>query len=177
MKIMKSMGAVLTVLLFTFVVMGSAEARRGEGQGRPGGYGDGGPGLGCPHPRMLDRLDLTKEQKQKVAAILKEHREAIGKNQQAMMEARTALRTAMTADDLSEAAVREAAVAKGKQMEESAVLSAGILREVRQVLTPEQKKMMLQMREGRRGKGRHSPEDRLESRLSGLDKWIEENSK
>ncbi len=173
MKVMKSMGVVLTMLLFAFVAVGSAEARRGQGQGRPGGYGEGGPALGCPHLRMLNRLDLTLEQNQKVAAILKEHREAIGNNQQAMMEARTALRTAITADEFSDAAVRNAAGTVGKHAEESAVLSAKMLSEVKQILTPEQKERMVPMREGRRGKGKYSPE----SRLSALDKWIEENGK
>ncbi len=171
MKSVKTLSVVLTALLFAFVAFGSAEARRGHE--RQGMRGEGGPGMHWGHLHLLNKLDLSQEQKQEAAAILKSHREAIGTNSKGMMEARKNLRDAVMAEEFSEGAVRDAAAEVGRQIEESAVLSARIFSELREVLTPEQKEKMLQMREKRGGKGKYSPE----GKLSALDKWIEENRK
>ena len=171
MKRMKVVGVVLTALLFTIVAIGSAEARRGYD--RQGWRGEGGPCMKWGHMHGLHRLNLTDQQKQEVAAVLKEHRDEIVQSSTAVMEARKDLRAVVMAEDFSETAVREAAGVLAIHHEERAVLSAKIFSELSGVLTSDQKEQMLQARErrGMKMKGRYSPE----ARASSLDRWIEEH--
>jgi Spy/CpxP family protein refolding chaperone len=120
---------------------------------------------------MFDKLDLTADQKRDVAQILKSHREEIGKVAAGVSETKLAVKNAIHADEYSEATIREAAQNAGNQREQMAVLMAQILVEVKSVLTPEQKEVLLKMTEKRGGKSARF----VESKLSALDKWIAEH--
>lgn len=118
--------------------------------------------------RMLDRLDLSAEQKREIAPILAKHRDEIGRTLSGMTEARKALREAVTADEYSEASIRGAVQKLSEQEERAAVLGARILSEVRPILTAEQKDR-LKTFASRHGGGKEGFAD---GRMKALDDWI-----
>jgi len=142
-----------------------AGGRGGPGRfGGPGGpgFGRGGPGgrggaMGVLGPMMIERLDLTADQKDRVKQIVDSHRadqQAIG---QRMMAAHNALDTAITSASFDEALVRtRAADVAGVEADES-VLRARIYAEVLQILTSDQQAKLktmqadMQQRRGQRG--------------------------
>ena len=85
-------------------------------------------------------LDLTPEQKRDVAMILKEHSSEIIRCIEDIYEAHKALRQAVTASNGSESAIRRAAAQLGRAIGEGSVLRAKVRREVRAVMTAEQRR-------------------------------------
>ena len=128
---------------------GQGRAGGGPGMGRgvgPGGPG-GGPGRGGPMGDrggplgglMLNRLDLTDAQKERVGSILDAHRntqEAIGTR---MREARLALDEAVVTDVINESVVRARAADLAVVEADAAVERARLYSDVYQVLTSDQK--------------------------------------
>jgi Spy/CpxP family protein refolding chaperone len=108
--------------------------------GRGGRGGPGGPGgpMGILGPMMIERLDLTTDQRDRVKQILESHREeqqAIG---QRGMAARTALEAAITADTFDESAIRARAADVGAIEADVTVVRARVYAEVFQILTSDQ---------------------------------------
>jgi len=87
----------------------------------------------------LAELDLSDDQKSRIASILKRDRSQIQQQVDALRNARTDLADAIHADSFDEAAVREASAAVATAETEMAVTRARLVQEVRAVLTPEQR--------------------------------------
>ncbi len=123
--------------------------------GRGGRGGPGGPGgpMGALGPMMIERLDLTTDQRDRVKQILDSHREdqqAIGKR---AMAAHDALDAAMTSDSFDETLIRARAADVAAVEADETVLRARIYAEVLQILTSDQqarlKTMQTEMRQRR----------------------------
>ena len=129
---------------------GGPGARRG-GPGGPGGPG----GVG---PMMLERLDLTGDQRDRVRQIMDSHRDEQRALGDRAMKAHEALQDAITAT-FDEGAVRARAADVAVVDADMAVAQARVFGEVYQILTPEQQEKMKQRREqmeGKRGERRGS---------------------
>ena len=120
----------------------------GPGSGRPGWQGPGGPGRGGPGgilgPMLLQRLNLTTDQRDRVRQIMDSHRDeqkAIGDRE---MTARGALNDAITGT-FDEGAIRSQAANLAAVDADQAVLQARIYGEVFQILTSEQQQQLRQL--------------------------------
>jgi Spy/CpxP family protein refolding chaperone len=123
---------------------------RGGPFGRGGRGGPGGPGgpmgAGLLGPMMLNRLDLSADQRDRVKQILDSHRE----EQQALAEraraAHDALEAAITADTFDESTVRVRAADVAAVDADETVARARIYAEVFQILTADQQSQLKTMR-------------------------------
>ena len=125
------------------------------GRGRPGG--PGGP-MGVLGPMMLERLELTSDQKDRVKQIVDSHREdqqAIGTR---MMAAHNALESAITSGGFDDALIRTRSADVAAVEADETVLRARIYAEVLQILTSDQqaklKTMQAEMQQRREQRGR-----------------------
>jgi len=193
---------VLTVLVFSGLVL-AAVGRPGRG-GRPGlGFGPHGPGgygmgaLGVPmgpgRPRILSRshgpgqamvllrilqrLDLTDEQNEKIKAIHNANKEKMEAAQKAITEATKALHEAV-AEGTDEATIRAAGTKLGNAVSEQAVLGATTITSIKKVLTDEQLTKLKEFQEkmkDRIGKFREmmgAPAFRGRLRQRGAEGWM-----
>ena len=129
----------------------------GPGPGGPGGPGGrrggpGGPGGGALGPMMLERLDLTTDQHDRVRQILDSHRDeqkAIGDR---AMKAHEALQEVVTGT-FDESAIRARAADVAAVDADVAVAQGRVYGEVFQILTADQqqklKKLQADMKERR----------------------------
>ena len=126
----------------------------GPGPGGPGGRrgGPGGPDGGALGPLMLERLDLTADQRDRVRQILDSHRDeqkAIGDR---AMKAHEALQDAVTGT-FDESAIRARAADVATVDADIAVTQARVFGEVFQILTADQqqklKKLQADMKDRR----------------------------
>jgi len=168
---MKTRTLTISVLLLAMVLAPMAlaadePAPRGPrgGQGGPGaGRGGfrGGPGMGgdMMMERMIQQLNLTDAQQQKITAIQEESSPKMQETQQAVREAQVALQKAIQdgADDEIMAAGKAVGEALGKQ----GIVRAQTQRKINAVLTPEQQAKMKEMRETMR--------ERMQNRQRGGD--------
>ncbi len=99
--------------------------------------------------RMLDRLDLSEEQKEALDKPLQAHRETMDADRDKMFEARRSLEDAVHAETFDEAAIRHAVRAVAEVEAGMAVSRAGMLRDLRKVLTPAQRDKLETMRQNR----------------------------
>ena len=118
----------------------------GEGMMHGGGmHHRGGP---MEHMRALN---LTEPQRDQIFKIHHDSVPAMREQMKQVQKARTDLRQIAMADKFDEAKARQAADAQAKAMSNMAVMRAQTMNRVRQVLTPEQRQKMDQMREQRGG--------------------------
>ena len=126
----------------------------GPGPGGPGGRrgGPGGPDGGALGPMMLERLDLTTDQRDRVRQILDSHRDeqrAIGDR---AMKAHEALQDAVSGT-FDESAIRARAADVAAVDADIAVSQGRVYSEVYQILTADQqqklKKLQADMKERR----------------------------
>ena len=108
--------------------------------GRGGRGGPGGPGgpMGMLGPMMIERLDLTSDQRDRVKQIVDSHRDdqqAIGKR---AMAAHDALEAAITTDSFDETLIRTRAADVAAVEADETVLRARVYAEVLQILTSDQ---------------------------------------
>ncbi|MCA1580122.1 MAG: Spy/CpxP family protein refolding chaperone [Acidobacteria bacterium] len=100
-------------------------------------------GRGDFAPRMFARmsrfLELTDDQQAQIKAVLKAHAAEIEVQMAAKRTARQALRQAMLAQPVDEAAIRARAEEGGKVEADGAVLFARIRTEIDPILTPDQR--------------------------------------
>lgn len=122
------------------------------------GMGFGGPGMGYgPHrfdpeariERMADQLDLTKEQRDKVRAIVDKSRPQTRELRDKLADNRKQLRTLVQQGNAKEADVRKLADAQGKLMADMIVQRTKVRNEIHAVLTPEQREKLQQRFEQR----------------------------
>jgi len=113
----------------------------------PQGPGFGGPGGGFLAGRLFERLDLSDEQLDAVhAAFEAALDEGIALHRSAW-EQRRALAAAADADVVDEGAIREAAAALGQIEADLALHRARQMQRVREILTPEQREEMRELRD------------------------------
>lgn len=167
---MKRIAIMLALLALIFSAVGGTEAfARPHGRGH---MGCGGPDMGFGMLRMLDRLELSRDQEHQVAALLKSHREEIGQLSSAMEQARSSLKEATLATEFSEENTKQAARAVAEQQEQMILLRAKVMNGIRAVLTPEQNERMQEVA----GKRAGMMKGFVDSRLAALDSWIAEHS-
>lgn len=141
------------IVLLTLVVT-PLLAQRG-----PQGFHGRFHGEGRPLGQMLDRLDLTDDQREQIEGLLAQRHESMRDKMESMRARRLALTAAIHAEEFDETAIRDAAAAVAELEADFAVERAAGLRDVLEVLTPEQRdearQMMLRHREhmesGQRG--------------------------
>jgi Spy/CpxP family protein refolding chaperone len=103
--------------------------------------------------RMVDRLDLTDEQQQKIAGIREQGRDDCTELRKDIMRLRNELRGEMLADEPSESRILKLTDDIGAKRTELRKHQVRQQLAVREVLTPEQRDRMLLMR-GRGGRSR-----------------------
>ena len=104
------------------------------------------------HAMQLRALGLSEAQRDQVFKIFHESRPAAYEQMKQARRARQELGKLVAAERFDSARARQLADTQGKAMAELALLRVQTTRRVREVLTPEQRERMDQMRE-RRGRG------------------------
>ena len=96
-----------------------------------------------PGPRhlalVLSAVDLSPEQEARIDALMKERHDGAASNREAADAARRALGDQIRSETFDEAAIRAKAAAVAPFAADRAVAEASLLRDVRQVLTTEQR--------------------------------------
>ena len=170
-EVMKGVKGIVTFWILTYILVGwlgvyafgTTPCALGKA---PDGYG--GELLGA-----FTSLNLTDFQKRDIANVLKQHQDEMRELEHRMIEARNALLDAITANDLNEGAVREAAQRASDTQEKLAVLRAKTFDEIRRRLTLEQQETLQQIKVDFASR----IQGQIESRTSLIDQWIDENSK
>jgi len=107
------------------------------------------------HAMQLRTLGLSEAQQDQVFKIFHDSRPAVYEQIKQLRRARLELGKLAGAERFDSARARQLADAQGKAMAELALLRVQTMRRVREVLTPEQRDKMDQMRAGRHaGRGR-----------------------
>jgi protein CpxP len=129
--------------------------------GRRGG--PGGPG-GILGPMMIERLDLTTDQRDRVRQIVESHRA----EQQALadraMKAHQALQDVVTATTFDESAIRARSADVAAVDADVAVAQARVYGEVVQILTSEQQDKLKQLQADMKQRDEKMREQRTERR-------------
>ena len=133
-------------------------------QGHPGGHhacggfaGHGGPGMmgGEMMPPHLRGLNLNEAQRDKIFEIMHAQAPVMREKAKAVRQAEDNLRALTSAADYNEAKARALADASAKAMSEMSLARAKAERQVFEVLTPEQRKQLADMKaSGGPGRGR-----------------------
>lgn len=143
-------GKHLIIATAAAVVLGGAGLVLAGGPG--GGHGHGmhgrrGPGMMLGRmARVLHRLDLSAEQREKVHAILDAVKPQFQTHAEALRASRQQLRDLSPAK-FDEAAVRAIANSQAKEMADMIVLSQKVRAQVYAVLTPAQQSKLTEMRQ------------------------------
>jgi Spy/CpxP family protein refolding chaperone len=99
--------------------------------------------------QLRAKLDVTDEQRQQIRETLKSHKDELLPLVKELKQKRDALRTAVLADPSSEEAIRSAANDLGKSIGDTAVAASKVAKELKQILTPEQRETLRRFRENR----------------------------
>lgn len=139
-------------------------ARNGcDGMGEKAGFGHHSMGMaGDVMPRYLKRLDLTEAQRDRIFDIMHAQAPTMRNTAKAMHKAQGDLRALTAAPDFSEEKAKELADAAAAAMGEMALTRAKTERRVFEVLTPEQRKQLAELktsgdRPRQRGDGPRGP--------------------
>jgi periplasmic protein CpxP/Spy len=137
----------------------SAAAFHGHSGGQPGcgSFAEhGGPGMGGEMmPPHLRSLNLSEAQRDKVFEIMHAQAPVMREKAKAVRKAEDDLRALSAATDYSDAKARALADTAAKAMSEMTLARAKAERQVFEVLTPEQRKQMAEMKAaGGPGRGR-----------------------
>lgn len=154
-------------VLATGATVAAADARCGGPGGR---HGMQGPGHMFG---FLHRLDLSDSQKTQVAGILKELEPEAKEAVQGMVDARIQLANTTMSGTYDEAAVRQASVQVSSYAEQLAIIRAKAVSRIMEILTPEQKATLDEMK----GKISDRAGARVDAGFEHLDAWIAKHSK
>ena len=175
MNIKKGLTIILALAMLFTITSTAAAGRRGWGDGDcgpdfqrgPGGRhgGHGMMGLG-----FLRAAGLTDDQKRQVAAVLKGYMPDMKAQTAAMHEARQAMIEAMTADDATEEAVREAHRKAAAAGEALAVIRFNVASDVKKLLTDEQ----IATLKAKKARRTERMAERYERRWAEFEKQVEE---
>lgn len=148
-------------LLVALVAVGSVSAfQRGGGcgmgpMGKHAAAGYGMPmGMGdrmMPMLRMMEKLNVTDEQRDKIWAVMDKNRSAVREHITEMMQNRKALRAVVEAEPFDATLVRKLADSQGRAKADMIVLRARGRQEIKALLTPEQQAQFKALQERRRG--------------------------
>lgn len=105
--------------------------------GGPGG-GMGGRGHGDKMMHMIEKLDLTKEQRTSIWKIMDEQKGKMGGNREEMYSIHKALREAASSENYDQDKVRELANKKASMMSDMIVQRTESMNKIRQLLNEEQ---------------------------------------
>jgi Spy/CpxP family protein refolding chaperone len=114
------------------------------------GFAFGRPRLGergALLERAMDRLQLSDDQRSRVAAVLAQHREEIRREREALIASREAQYAAIHGQPFEEERIRAAASALGTAQADLAVTRARIASEVRSILSDPQRARLDEMLE------------------------------
>ena len=103
--------------------------------------------------RMMERLEVSDEQREKIWAVMDKNRPAMRQQMMAMMKNRKALQAAEQAEPFDAALVRQLADEHGRIKADMIVLRAQGQQEIKALLTPEQRTRFKGLQERRRGRG------------------------
>jgi len=157
-KTFKRIGLGIASAAMTLVVAGAgyqnlsaqAQGSGAQGGGRPGGPmgrrgpgGPGGPGFALS-PMLLERLNLTTDQRDRVKQIMDSHRDEQRALGDRAMKAHQALNDAITGT-FDESAIRARSADLAAVDADMAVAQARIYGEVVQILTTEQQQQLKQL--------------------------------
>jgi Spy/CpxP family protein refolding chaperone len=124
--------------------------RGGHLHGMHGHHGPAGFEGGFFLGRLVERLDLTEEQRAEVHALMEEHHESFQDEIEQLHTARLALMEQSTASEFDEMAIRAAAEEVATIEVELQVARAQLLQQVLQLLTPEQQEEARRMLDAHR---------------------------
>lgn len=139
--------ATLTAAVVVLTLIPTAAMANPMGRHR----GHGPPDRERMHEMLVERLDLTDDQQDRFQAMMERHREEMEPAMERRRSAREALADQVHAESFDEAAIRAAAADLAVIEADLAVARAMHVREVRQILTPEQWSRFQEMKEWRRG--------------------------
>jgi Spy/CpxP family protein refolding chaperone len=123
-----------------------------DGMGMKSGYGHHGMS-GDVMPRYLKRLDLTEAQRDRIFDIMHAQAPIMRNTAKTMQKAQSDLRDLTAAPDFSEAKAKELANAAAAAMGEMALNRAKTERQVFDVLTPEQRQQLAELKDRPRQRG------------------------
>jgi Spy/CpxP family protein refolding chaperone len=159
-KIMFLAGLVAVFMWSGYTLAATQDSNDGPPPMGPGGppMGPGPGGAGGIIGVIMQRLDLTDDQHDKIETILDTSRDKVEKAQKAVGTARKALDDAV-AGDANEAAIRSAATALGAAIGDEAVLRAATMKEIKAVLTAEQLKTLEEIQARMKARVGRPPQD------------------
>jgi len=139
---------VANFLLASSLAFGLAPLAANEALAQPmqEGMGRGRGGHRVEMRMQLRALGLSEAQQDQVFKIFHESRPAAYEQRKQLRRARQELRKLLGAERFDSARARQLADAQGKAMAELALIRVQTMRRVRDVLTPEQREKMDQMR-------------------------------
>lgn len=117
---------------------------QGDGPGRRGGFGPGGPGRGG-FPGLA-RLDLTDAQREQVRDVMQRYREQMDETGKRLRDAHEAQRAAVETVPVNEGLIRSTTQTLANAQTDMALLRARIHSDVWSLLTPEQQEKAKQLR-------------------------------
>jgi periplasmic protein CpxP/Spy len=164
-KVFNQAVTIVGVVALTTVIGVVLSAQMGPGRGQTGGPGMGGPGghgmrggpgmMGEPGEmggplgmlgRGMRELGVTDEQREQIRVKMQSHKAEFEGIAKRMMDARTALNDAITADTTDEGAIRAKAAELAVVEADAAVLRAKVHQDMFSVLTPEQQQKAKDLR-------------------------------
>ena len=156
-KLMNKRNKLIIASALLIGAIGAGGIAFGEGRHHGGGSFGFGPG---PEriERMAGKLDLSDEQRDAIRAIADKARPSFREYGDSLRDNREKLRELAQADDADQAAIRALADAQGDTMADMIVLRTDLMREVRAVLTPEQREE-LENKRSRHGRRHDGPRD------------------
>lgn len=169
MKKVKSLTALLVALTFTIFLSGALKADAFIGQGNTG---QNHLNLNFSVLKALFQLNLTTEQKQDIAAILKGYQDEVKNAVDDVAAARKNLFETIHGDTYNETAVRDASKGVAIAEEELAVLRAKIASDIKTVLTAEQ----LSTLETMKADIYTAIQDKIDTVKTLVDQWIQNHS-
>jgi Spy/CpxP family protein refolding chaperone len=166
---MKKRTAVITLLVSGVIALATVGAVSASPGDRCGGQhtafgGPMGHGGGKQIHRMMERLDLSDEQRDQIFDIMYAQMPTARDKMKELRAGRQALRELAMSPELDEAKVRELADAQSKIMADMVVMRSQTMNKVYKVLTPEQREeaAKLMKEHGRRFGGHHFGGPRFE---------------
>lgn len=142
----KTIAALLTAGVLGLSAAGSAVANPWGGGHKPSCERHAGKQGGGMH-RVFERLDLSQTQRDQLFEIRHGQRPALREKMKALRNDRQALRALATAEDYDADRVREIAERQAQARADLIVMRTETMHKMLQVLTPEQKQKLADMRQ------------------------------
>lgn len=149
---MKKRNLILSTVLATGILSVGAISVASACGGPGGGFGGQGHGNKMMH--MVEKLDLSKQQRTSVWKIMDQQKDNMRTNREQMYTIHKALRDAAAAQNYDQDKVRELANQKASMMSDMIVQRTQTMNQIRKLLTPEQLEKFNNMQDRSFGRGR-----------------------